>query len=191
MWVFRSLSYNHNMMIIGDSCKWRLYHKCVVPLALALTLTFACVINYEHKWCQNLEHHLLLTNWMTEWGMLRASPYFLLSRACNSLSLSLFLSLFISLCLSFFLSLSLYLSLFISLSLPLTGEQGGHTLFIGQRERERDTKREREGGREREREGEREREREGEREGGRKRGRETSRIWLLLNWQVPWHLLAI
>ena len=145
MWVFSSLSYNHNMMIIGDSCKWRLYYKCVVhlALALALTLTFACVINYEHKWCQNLEHHLLLTNWMTEWGMLRASPHFLLSRACNSLSLSLFLFLF----------------------LWPVNKVGTPSSLV--RERGRERQRERDRGREREKERGRERESEGERGGAR------------------------
>jgi hypothetical protein len=61
-----------------------------------------------------------------------ACPHFLLARAWNSLSL--------------FIPLSL------SLSLSLIGEQGAHTLFTGQRERERKTERERERKRERERE---------------------------------------
>ncbi len=54
-------------------------------------------------------------------------------------------------------SLSLCLSLFLSLPLPLTSEQGAHTLFNGQKERERGAKfvhGERD--REREKEGERE-----------------------------------
>jgi hypothetical protein len=40
------------------------------------------------------------------------------------------------------------LSLFLPLSLSLTGEDGVHTLFTGQREREREIKREKEGERE-------------------------------------------
>ncbi len=44
-------------------------------------------------------------------------------------------------------SLTHTLSLYLSLFLPLTGEQGAHTLFTGQRERER----ERERGKERDR----------------------------------------
>ncbi len=50
-----------------------------------------------------------------------------------------------------------------SLSLSLTGEQGVHTLFTGQRERER------------EKEGGREREKECEKEGGRERKKECVR----------------
>jgi hypothetical protein len=75
---------------------------------------------------------------------LRACPHFLLARACNSLSLPLSLSL----------SLSLTKC---SLSLSLTGEQGSHTIFNGQRERERERKREGERKRERERKKERKR----------------------------------
>ncbi len=55
-------------------------------------------------------------------------------------------------------SLSPSFSLYLSLS--LTGDQGSHTLFTGQRERGREREREREKGGGREKEKERERERE-------------------------------
>ncbi len=84
-----------------------------------------------------------------------------------SLSRSLFFSLLLSLSLYLFLSpsidnslsmLSLPLFIFIYIYISLTGEEGVHTLFTGQRERcvykdgkrEREKEREKEGGRERE-----------------------------------------
>ncbi len=80
-----------------------------------------------------------------------------------------------------FLSLSLFISLFLplslspplSFSLSLTDEEGAHTLFTGQRERER----------ERKREGER------EKEGG--RIVQNCYFYFEKEWQVPWQLLVI
>ena len=40
-----------------DRHKWRLYYNCVLALALAI----ASVTIYNHKWSNNLEHHLLTT----------------------------------------------------------------------------------------------------------------------------------
>jgi hypothetical protein len=80
------------------------------------------------------------------------------------------------------MQLSLPLSLYLSLPhhLSLTGKQGSHTLFTGQKKgkREGEREREREGGRENKREGDREKKRDGEsrrgkegekKEGGRER----------------------
>ncbi len=44
------------IMIISDDCKWSLYYKCI--MALALTLDLATVVNYDCKWRHNVEHHL-------------------------------------------------------------------------------------------------------------------------------------
>jgi hypothetical protein len=119
-------------------------------------------------------------DWLNEWGTLRACPHFLL--ACNSLSLFLSPSLF----------LSLSLSLCLSVSLSLTGEQGAHTLFTGQRERKRERKKE--GEREKERGREKEKERGRERE--RKRERDVEYVqscyfYFLKEWRVPLPLLVI
>jgi hypothetical protein len=71
-------------------------------------------------------------------------------------------------------------------SLSLTGEQGAHTLFAGQRERKRDGDTER--GRERDRG--RERKREGGRERVKVRKMETEKKKSEIR-RVPWHLLVI
>jgi hypothetical protein len=72
----------------------------------------------------------------------------------NSFTLFLSLSPFLSLYFSLSLFISFYLSLFLSLSLSLTGEEGVHTLFTGQRKRDRERGRERKRERETKRDGE-------------------------------------
>jgi len=51
------LYYKHILTIISDDRKWHLYYNVSLVFALAL----ASVINYAHKWCHCLEHHLLTT----------------------------------------------------------------------------------------------------------------------------------
>jgi hypothetical protein len=109
-------------------------------------------------------------DWLTEWEMLRARPHFLLARATVHRFVHRCLYLIVHgatdwmrrlhATLSPSFSVSLSLSHTHSLSLSLTGEEGAHTLFTGQRLRER----EREGERERKLEKEREKAREKERE---------------------------
>jgi cell cycle serine/threonine-protein kinase CDC5/MSD2 len=72
------------------------------------------------------------------------------------------------------MQLSLPPSYSLSLYLSLTGEQGAHTLFIGQRKREKERERERK--REKERERERKREKEIERNREKESEKEEERI---------------
>jgi hypothetical protein len=50
-----------------DDRKWSLYFKCIIALALALTLAFALdlaiVINYDHKWCSKITLMASLTDY--------------------------------------------------------------------------------------------------------------------------------
>ncbi len=55
-----------------------LYNKCCLDLTLALASALASKVNYNHKWCHNLEHHLLTTPVIIyDWNMFRiqATPY--------------------------------------------------------------------------------------------------------------------
>jgi hypothetical protein len=57
-WVFgltSGLYYKHILMIVSDNRKWCLYYKFAYDRNWAL----ASVVNYDHKWLYNLEHHLL------------------------------------------------------------------------------------------------------------------------------------
>ncbi len=53
--------HKHIMVIVNDDGKWCMYYKCVIALALALVLAFADAVNYDRKWCHNLERHSLMT----------------------------------------------------------------------------------------------------------------------------------
>ncbi len=81
---------------------------------------------------------IMHADWLTEWGMLRACPHFLIEHTHTYC-----LRVHTTHTHTHTLSLSLSLDLSLDLSLSLSGEQGVHTLFIGQREREREGERER------------------------------------------------
>ncbi len=115
-------------------------------------------------------------DWLTEWGMLRACPDFMLARlhfllvcAWNTLSSSLYPANTLS------LSLPLPLPLSLSLERKREGERPRGWQREREREWERGRKRKRERRRETNMEGERERERESEKEGERMRERERER----------------
>jgi hypothetical protein len=55
--MISDLFYKNILTIINDDRKWRLYYKCSFTLVLAL----ASIVNYNCKWCYNLERHLLMT----------------------------------------------------------------------------------------------------------------------------------
>jgi hypothetical protein len=43
--------------MVSDDRKWSLYYKCAYDCNWAL----ASVVDYDRKWCYNLERHLLMT----------------------------------------------------------------------------------------------------------------------------------
>ncbi len=45
-------------MIVSDDHKWTLYYKIIMTILSALLLALTSVVNYDPKWCHNLEHHL-------------------------------------------------------------------------------------------------------------------------------------
>ncbi len=145
------------------NCLWSADVNINASLHLVILFKSMPYCNFQLQ-CLALYNIITQADWLTEWGMLRACPHFLLRQGArkfvHGLEHARTFCLHVHATISLPPSFSLFLSLPLSLYLSLTCEQGAHTLFTSQRERKREGERNREREREREKEGGRERQRE-------------------------------